>query len=233
MNLFISTSISGDCATLVSDEHHHLRKVLRSKPGDSVLISNGEGSVWEAVIESVGKDETKCRLLIEHVNYHEPRVKIVLVQGILKNHGKMDWLVEKGTELGMTSFWPIHTERTIAQSVKVDRLRKLAETAMKQCLRGYVPRIENPQHLSSALGALREFRLILFHEGAADECVPERLEYDERPLALFIGPEGGFSTTEVEYAKKEGADIVSLGKRRLRGETAGLAALTRITSSLG
>jgi 16S rRNA (uracil1498-N3)-methyltransferase len=144
----------------------------------------------------------------------------------------LDWLVEKGTELGMTTFIPLLTEHTIARSVKIERLQKLAETATKQCIRGRIPLVRNPQHLSSAIGELRESRLLLFHESAPLDAVPERLILDERPLALFVGPEGGFSETEVTLLRDHGADILSLGPRRLRGETAGLVAMSRMQGAI-
>lgn len=213
---------------LTGDEHRHLSRVLRLNAGEVVLLSAGDGRVQEAVIEDIGREETRCRVTAVHEEYHEARTSVTLLQGILKNHGKFDWLVEKGTELGMHRFIPLITERCVSQSIRNERLQKLAVAATKQCQRGRIPEVGKPQHLSSAAGNLGEARLLLFHENAASEDLPETLVFDQRPLALFVGPEGGFSEDEVDLLRKRGADILSLGPRRLRGETAGLAALTRI-----
>ena len=212
---------------LTGDEHRHLSRVLRLNPGDVVLLSAGDGRVQEAVIEDVGREETRCRVTAVHEDYHEAPVAVTLLQGVLKNHGKLDWLVEKGTELGMQCFIPLITERCVSHSVKQERLQKLALAAMKQCQRGRIPEVAKPQHLSGVVSNLADARLLLFHESAERAAVPESLVLDQRPLALFVGPEGGFSETEVASLREKGAEVLSLGPRRLRGETAGLAALAR------
>jgi 16S rRNA (uracil1498-N3)-methyltransferase len=217
---------------LTGDEHRHLSRVLRLAPGASVLLSAGDGRVQEAVIEDVGREETRCRVTALHEEYHESPIEVILLQGILKNHGKLDWLVEKGTELGMRRFIPMITERCVSQSVKQERLQKLALAAMKQCQRGRIPEVGKPQHLSGVTGNLTDARLLLFHESASAGAVPETLVFDQRPLALFVGPEGGFSEDEVDLLREKGADVLSLGPRRLRGETAGLAALARVAGMI-
>ncbi len=230
LNLFLTNNISDPLIHIRGDEHHHLSRVLRLRVGDSMLATSGDGCAYQAVIEEIGRDETRARILTVHENFNEPAVTVTLLQGVLKNPGKLDWLVEKGTELGMAAFVPLLTERTIAQSVKTERLQKLAETATKQCLRGRVPNIHAPISLVDAVQAQAGARLLCFHETAPLDATPESLVLDARPLALFIGPEGGFSDDEVAMLNDHGAEILSLGPRRLRGETAGLAALARINS---
>ena len=228
MHYFIIQCLT-DSEIIVQDaEHHHLSRVLRLKIGDVILVGDGRGDVAEAVIEEVGREETRCRVTARHARFNEPPVGITLLQGALKNPSKMDWLVEKATELGMTSFVPMMTEHTVAHSVKTDRLRKLAETATKQCLRGRIPDVLDVASLPDALEALGDVRLLVFHEQAAAEETIEALTLDSQPLAIFIGPEGGFSNDEIDLLRARGADILTLGPRRLRGETAGLAALARL-----
>ncbi|MDT8325404.1 MAG: RsmE family RNA methyltransferase [Bacteroidota bacterium] len=226
MHLFLITDFSDP--TVRADEHRHLSRVLRLRAGDAVLLTAGEGRVAEAVIEDVAREDTRCRVTAVHEAFNEPPVDVTLCQGVLKNHGKLDWLVEKGTELGMHRFMPLLTEHCVAQSVRGARLQKLAETAAKQCMRGRIPEVQAPQHLTAFPGNSEGARLLLFHESAPRDAVPEKLELDARPLALLVGPEGGFSPVEVDALRAHGAEVLSLGPRRLRGETAGLAALTRI-----
>ncbi|MCB2205716.1 16S rRNA (uracil(1498)-N(3))-methyltransferase [bacterium] len=231
MHLFHTQSLS--TPVLRDEEHKHLSRVLRLREGEHVLLSQGDGRVAEAVVEVIGRDETHCRITELHEEYHEPPVQVTLCQGILKNHHKMDWLVEKGTELGMFSFVPLHTQRTVAKSVKSDRLQKLAATAAKQCQRGRIPSVRNATHLSSATAEYKASRLVLLHESADPDARPETLDWDHTPIALFVGPEGGFSEDEVALLRDHGADILSLGPRRLRGETAGIVALARLLPLLG
>lgn len=230
MHLFLLDDFSDP--TLRAEEHRHVSRVLRLQAGDAVLLSAGDGRVAEAAIVEVDREETRCRVTAVHEAYNEPPVEVTLCQGILKNHGKMDWLVEKGTELGMRRFLPLRTARCVAQSVRRDRLQKLAETAAKQCQRGRIPEVRNPLHLTAAPGGFDGARLLLFHESAPADAVPEALMLDARPIALLIGPEGGFDENEVAALREHGAEVLSLGPRRLRGETAGLAALTRVMAMI-
>jgi 16S rRNA (uracil1498-N3)-methyltransferase len=228
MHYFLIPRLHGMNVHIESDEHHHLSRVLRLRVGDTVLVGDGRGDVAEAVIEEVGQNVTHCRVLAVHERFNEPPVAVTLLQAVLKNPSKMDWLVEKATELGVASIVPLMTEHTVAHSVKTDRLRKLAETATKQCLRGRIPDIHDPLSIDDAVTKFAAARRLIFHESAPLTATIEALGLDERPLALFIGPEGGFSSGEVDLLHSRGADILSLGPRRLRGETAGLVALARI-----
>lgn len=232
MQLFLSTDITSDHIRIGGAEHHHLARVLRLAPGERILLGDGRGDVVEAVIEDVGREETRCRADVVHRQFNEAPVGVTLLQGVLKNPSKMDWLVEKGTELGMASFVPLITEYTIAQSVKTERLRKLAEAATKQCLRGRIPHIGETRTLPEVLDALGDTRLLAFHEQAPPDATLEALTLDERPLALFIGPEGGFSDAEIDLLRTRGAHILTLGPRRLRGETAALAALAKLNGKM-
>ncbi len=233
MNLFfIQVQPDNGAARVTGLEHQHLSRVLRLREGESVLLNDGSGSVYEAVIERIEREATFCRVEAKHDHFNEPSVPVVLLQGILKNPGKMDWIVEKGTELGMTEFIPLRTRRAVTLSVKTARLRNLAEAAVKQCLRAVVPEIRDALTMEEAQAALSAHRKLLFHETAPRDATPESLAFDDRPLALFIGPEGGFSDEEVESMRTLGADIVSLGPRRLRGETAAIAALARVMAKV-
>jgi len=230
MHLFLLNDFSDP--TVRGDEHRHLSRVLRLHVGDAVLLSAGDGRMAEAVIEDIGREESRCRVTTVHEAYNEPMVQVTLCQGVLKNHGKLDWLVEKGTELGMCRFLPLLTERCVARSVRRERLQKLAQTATKQCMRGRIPEVCSPQHLTAFPGNSGGARLLLFHESAARDAVPEGLKLDMRPIALLVGPEGGFSEAEIDMLRRHGAEVLSLGPRRLRGETAGLAALTRVMACI-
>ena len=231
MHYFLIPILPKTHILIQNEEHHHLSRVLRLRVGETVLVGDGRGDVAEAVIEEVEQNVTRCRVLALHEQFNEAPVAITLLQGALKNPSKMDWLVEKATELGVTSIVPLMTKHTVAHSVKTDRLRKLSETATKQCLRGRIPDICDPLSLPVAVEQFAASRLLMFHESAPLGATIEALVLDERPLAVFIGPEGGFSSAEVDLLHSRGADILSLGPRRLRGETAGLVALARLMTN--
>ena len=235
MHLFlIDSDVLDGRATVRGEEHHHLSRSARLREGDAVLLGDGRGTVYEATVAAVLRDETQCTVTRSIPAYHEAPVAVHVLQGVLKNPAKMDWLVEKVTELGAASITPLLTAHTVARSVKSARLRKLAEEASKQCLRGRIPDVHDARAFTTAVAALRDadVRMLLFHEAVDTARTPETLHYDARPLALFIGPEGGFSDDEVALLRDGGADLLSLGPRRLRGETAAVAATARVMARI-
>jgi 16S rRNA (uracil1498-N3)-methyltransferase len=229
MNLFfVDDGIENERILIRDTEHFHLSRVLRLREGDELLLNNRSGVVHEARIERIDRDETCCRILHTFHDFNEARVDALLLQGILKNPGKMDWLIEKGVEIGMNGCIPLITQRSIPSSVRTERLRRISETAVKQCLRARIPVISDAMDIQHALPLLTGHRMLLFHESAALDSIPELLVCDERPIALFVGPEGGFTDEEVATLVDAGAEALSLGPRRLRGETAAIAALARV-----
>lgn len=160
--------------------------------------------------------------------------QVVIAQGVPKGQ-KMDFIVEKLTELGVASIVPLQSERTVVSDVspnKLERWRRLAKTAAQQCGRATIPAIEDPRALHALLPRVGEFDAALIPWELAEpaplrERLPHLLEGARRVLVI-IGPEGGFSHEEVAAAQAAGAHAISLGKRILRTETAGLAALAII-----
>jgi 16S rRNA (uracil1498-N3)-methyltransferase len=233
MNLFFIRECGDTNSTRVTgQEHVHLSRVLRLHEGDAVLLNDLEGTVYKAVIARIEKDATICTVKEKYQNFNEAPRPVILAMAIMKNPCKMDWVVEKSTELGVTAFLPLLTERTVPSSVKTVRLRNLAETAVKQCLRAIVPAIHEPLKLDQALLSAAEHRLLVCHEAADVASTPERLSFDARPVTVFVGPEGGFTENEVTAFRERGADIISLGPRRLRGETAAVVALARVIAQI-
>jgi 16S rRNA (uracil1498-N3)-methyltransferase len=233
MNLFFSSHrIDATTTRITGQEHFHLSRVLRLRVGDAILLNDGEGIVYRAVLRRIEEDATTCAIEEAYSSFNEAPVPVVLALAVMKNPGKMDWVVEKGTELGMTAFQPLLTKRTVSSTVKIARLRTLAETAVKQCLRAVVPAIHEATTLEQTLHAAAGHRLLACHEAADMTCTPENLSFDDRPITLFIGPEGGFADEEVVLFRACGAEILSLGPRRLRGETAAIAALARVIARL-
>ena len=221
--------ICDGAAVLTGDEFHHLTRVMRHVIGDEIHIADGQGTMYRARIESLdGKAD--CSVLDTFAGCNEASIAVTLVFSLLKNPGRMDWLIEKATELGVRRIIPMTTDRTVARNVKLRRWRDIATAAMKQSSRCYLPVIEGNCAYRDVFGMLADERLLLFHETvspgyAAADRVSLR---DNQPVAVIIGPEGGFTDDEVAVAIGRQAEICSLGTRRLRAETAALAALARI-----
>lgn len=219
---------------LRGEEAHHAAKVLRLRAGEEFLASDCVGTCYRArFLESrqVGKHELEVAAEILEVlpNYGEPAGEMELIIGFLSQPARWEFLLEKSVELGVTSIQPIVTERTEKRSPKLDRSERILKAALKQTKRARLPHLGELSTLSEALSeAVKKGRTVyVLHEAAdADSGLLGQLQLStSSSLALVIGPEGGFSEEEIAEAVRNGAIVASLGTRRLRAETAAIAAL--------
>ncbi|MGE3173212.1 MAG: 16S rRNA (uracil(1498)-N(3))-methyltransferase [Planctomycetota bacterium] len=204
-------------AVLVGDTAHHLATVLRVRPGDAIVLADGRGGSCEATVERVGGGKVALQAgpiarepapaFRLHVAFAPPRWT------------RADWLFEHGTELGVTTFWPLWTERTRPQGGRTDRWDKLIRAAAGQCDRSWLPEVRPVTELAAFLAdpALPERRFV----GAGDGS-PLPAELDAANAALLVGPEGGFTAAEQQAIAAAGFAAVSLGPHVLRTETAAL-----------
>ncbi len=219
----------GGLITLDAGETHHLSRVARLRKGDELLVADGCGTMYRARLDGIQGNEARCAVEERISRMNEPARNVTLVQAVLKNPGRMDWIVEKAVELGVNRILPMRTERCIHTSGKTDRWREIARAAMKQCRRCRWPEVEEIEDFRDTLHKLSDHSLRLFHESSHEMPGPSASDKDESsPIAVFIGPEGGFTDIEVECARAAGAIAASLGPRRLRSETAAIVALARI-----
>ena len=224
---------------ITGSDVHHLRTVLRLKPGAQLELLDGQGNIYLAEILELNKEKVHCKIITTRRDDHEPQVVVTLAQALPKS-SKMDFVVEKCTELGATRLIPMLTERTIARTPKTARWAKIAQAAAKQSGRSLIPAISAPLSFDDVLKTRSEYDLAL---------IPWELEKDNHLKAvlhsfkatatpsprvlMMIGPEGGFSQKEIELALAAGFTPVSLGRRILRTETAGMAVLSIIVHELG
>ena len=211
-----------------SEEAVHAAKVLRLQVGDGIQWLNGKGVRYTGKITVIDK-----RSLIATVTSSiiDPQVvATVLAVGQLHDASRMEWLVEKATELGVTELLLMRTDRVERTRYKLSRLKSKAISAVKQSGRSWVPRIREVSFLE-ALDLCKEYENCLLAHCYTDLT----RNGDWKPVSsahsacLFIGPEGDFTRTEVEQANKTGIiESISLGKARLRTETAAIAALVRL-----
>jgi 16S rRNA (uracil1498-N3)-methyltransferase len=224
--------IEGENLRLTGGDAHHAIKVLRLTPGAAITVLDGTGTVYEAVVESIDGGEVVAGVRSQGVA-HEPPVAIALYQALPKAD-KLELVIQKATELGMARLVPVAASRSVVQ-VKADkaesklaRWQKIAHEAAEQSERGRVPRVEAPVAVKDVQLAEGELGLVL-SERVEGPSLPRALpEAPPRGLAIFVGPEGGWTPEELETLRSKGAVEVSLGKRILRTETAGLAALAMV-----
>lgn len=218
----------------------HISKVLRMQLGDKIQIVSDDGVTAIAEIVSLQADNVVVKCLEKLAESHEPSVKITLAQGLAKGE-KMDFIIQKAVEMGASSIVPVAMEHSVVRlegakaDKKVERWQKIAEAAAKQSKRDIIPQVQPVQTMQQMLD-----NNDLQHKIIAYEC-EDRLGLKTalqscdnlQELLLIIGPEGGISEFELELARKNGAVPVSLGKRILRAETAGVVALSAILYETG
>jgi 16S rRNA (uracil1498-N3)-methyltransferase len=230
-------------AWLEGPEHHHLSRVLRAKKGKKVWLVDERGNRYLAEVEAVEQDRTRL-LLIEKRDHEPAAIRISLAQASLKSK-KMDSLIQKATELGITAFIPVETERSIVkikerEAGKIERWRKIAHEAAKQSRRSLLPDIHPPRPFSAVLSESKDSRRFILTEDRGTylrEVLTNPLGnrgFGPAPsVLLLVGPEGGWAAAEVKAAHDHGFESVSLGQRVLRAETAALAALALISHFWG
>lgn len=222
-------NIKNDILVIEDEEFNHLVHVMRKKVDDRIMIVDGLGTAYKVTITAIAKRHAEVKILQKFEKHNEPKVKVALAVGILKNSSKFDFLVEKAVEIGVHEIIPLKTEHTISQQVKIDRWQKLALAAMKQCGRSFLPKIHGLKKYEDAIQYSKNFstKIILHKPDVFDESANWQVTMPNTKIAsviVFIGPEGGFSDSEIDTAKNSNFKCLELGKRRLRTETAAIAA---------
>lgn len=233
--------IGAEQAILDRTESGHLVKVLRLKKGAMVLVVDGLGMAYQGEVDRVGKNEAVIRLHSTTRNFGEPSARLTLAAGI-STGDKFDSVVQKGTELGVKRFVPIISERTTVsitdpkrQKSRVRRLEKVALSAMKQTRRAYRPDIATPTKFADFLKETEKESLnLIFHPSPAGAQIAQlKIPTETKRVSILIGPESGFSDEEAAQAAQAGYQVVSLGARVLRTETAGPVACALVMNALG
>lgn len=232
------TQVTADGITIAGDDLRHIRTVLRKQPGDRLTLLDGRGAEYTVSIVELGKEEIRTAIVDRRLR--EPlRPVVVLGQGIAKAD-KMDWIVQKAAELGVSSVVPLVTERTIVkvkdEEKRVGRWRKIAREAAMQSARPDIPTIEPIRSYKDFLRTPRPDprTLLLLPWEEAGRPIKDvlRQRADADPVVVLIGPEGGFSQAEADLAKDQGFHAVSLGSTILRTETAAIAVVSMISYEL-
>ncbi len=223
-------NINDHIITLDGENANHIAAVLRCRVGEEITVCDGKGTDYVCEIEEVTKKLVTAKVVDICSCDNEPSVKIKLYQGLPKGD-KMELIIQKCIEIGVDSIVPVKTEHTVVkldgkEDKKVARWNKIAEAAAKQCGRGKIPVVESVMNFSEAIEDSKKLdRVIIPYEKETKNNLKSfTSDFKGETIGIFIGPEGGFAQSEVEKAVESGATSITLGKRILRTETAGLVA---------
>ena len=221
--------------TITGNDVNHIRNVLRMRCGEEVSVSDGQGKDYFCTIASLDKDQVCLHIENSWDSYVELPTKLYLFQGLPKGD-KMDLIVNKAVELGVFEIIPVVTARTIVHLdpkkalKKVERWQALCESAAKQSGRGLIPKVAPVTAFKDALKMAAGMDAVIMPyeqaKGMDEARRAVRGMKGKTSIGIFIGPEGGFDPAEVLMAQEAGAVTMTLGKRILRTETAGLAVLS-------
>ncbi|RKD23990.1 hypothetical protein BEP19_06105 [Ammoniphilus oxalaticus] len=222
---------------ITGDDVSHISKVMRSSAGDHLICCNSQGACFLVEVKQIEKEQVVCEIVEELAEERELPISVWIAQSLPKGD-KMEWVIQKGTELGAVQFIPFSSSRTIVQwdqkkeQRRIGRWMKIAKEAAEQSHRKRLPKVEAAHSWKQALGLAKQVDLaLLAYENEQTTSLYEKILTlpAGKTVLLMIGPEGGFSDQEVEEAIANGFQTISLGKRILRTETAALVGLAYLS----
>ncbi|MEN3038643.1 MAG: RsmE family RNA methyltransferase [Candidatus Kryptonium sp.] len=227
-------NVKNNIAKVEGEEFHHLARVSRKKKGELIYLFDGSGKIYTAKIINITHDEAECEIIAEEFMKGELETDISIAQAFLKSPERFEFAIEKLTELGVKRIIPIVTERVVSvkdpkyiSPNKIDRWKRIILSACKQSNRALLPELCEPIYFKKFIQGFKEYeRKIIFHES---DVYGRVLLWNyladlknAKSILVAIGPEGGFTDEEIKIAVEFGFDVVSLGERRLRSETASI-----------
>lgn len=227
MNIFYAPpdQISGKIIEINGQEAHHAANVLRFKKGDEIVVVDGIGNIYTGIIDFISRKQITIIIQKKETKSDDSSRTLILALGIIKNRQRLEFAVEKAVELGASEIVLFESDHTEQSKVKIERLESIMISAMKQSMHARLPSLSQQNSVEAVLNNFPEFEPLIAHE-----------KFDGKPglpnfnnsnnVLLLVGPEGGFSEEEVKLVQKRGGEIVSLGKYRLRAETAALVFLS-------
>ncbi len=234
--------IVGEFVYLDGDDAHHLRVVLHAQPGTKISVLDGSGREWPAALTELGKTKAAAQLREPFAPRTEPNVRVTVAQALPKVGEKMEQVLQRCTEIGATGFQIFSSERSLThltgerQEKRQVRWSAIVKTAAEQAHRAVLPAVSITGEFRDVLASASEYDMaLLAYEGETDTLLKPTLAAQTAPpkrLLVIIGPEGGFSDTEIKAARKAGVQTISLGPRILRTETAALVIVAQILFAL-
>ena len=225
MALFFDPSIKESTKEFIfsREESKHVAKVIRKVPGDIISVTNGKGLEWKGVLSFVTPQKTIASF--KTFKQHPPKkYQIHLAIAPTKNNNRMEWLIEKLTELGVSSITPLlcdHSERKI---IKKERLEKITISGLKQSQQFYLPKVNEMVSFKNFIISSKKQEIYIAHCEESPKENLDAISFKGTSQTIMIGPEGDFSHREIKEAVMTGISAVSIGAQRFRTETAGLFA---------
>ena len=234
------SKVSGDYITIDTTDVLHITKVLRLNIGDSVTVSDSTSTDYECEITEISKDSVLLRVLSKKNIDTESNIEITVFQALPKA-SKMEYIIQKNTELGVVKFVPVSLSRCVVKldkkeaEKKVSRWQKISDEAAKQSGRGILPEVSGVLNLKSAIDEMKKADLFFVPYESEDNNSLKPLLKGKSPktISYLIGPEGGFSPEEIDYIKDNKIPVITLGKRILRTETASIAVTSMLMYEIG
>ncbi|PIB38783.1 16S rRNA (uracil(1498)-N(3))-methyltransferase [Maribacter sp. 4G9] len=210
-----------------TEESKHMVRVLRKKVNDEVLITNGRGLMLSAKITD--SNPKKCAVEITGVKkVHRKNHWLHMIVAPTKMNDRFEWFLEKATEIGVNEITPVLCEHSERKTIKLDRYTKVIQSAMKQSMQAYLPKLNDLTNFNEIIDIPREGGLFIAHCDDSEKYELKRRVIPDKPITILIGPEGDFSAKEIKVAKEKGYLPVSMGRNRLRTETAAIVACTTV-----
>jgi 16S rRNA (uracil1498-N3)-methyltransferase len=237
----LSSDIEGDRVRLGPEQSHQIQHVLRLQTGDAIIVLDDTGTEYNVTLTAVDKRGVVGQVTSRQQAQSESAAQVTLFQSILMRE-KFEWVLQKGTEVGLARIVPVLTERSLVrvkyvEDKKLDRWRRIVTEAAEQSHRGRIPRIDPITTFVEALSEMAGFDRCLiatpWHAGVGLRQALHDLNGKAASVALMVGPEGGFTEEEVDAARQKGAVPISLGPRILRTETCAIVASALVLHELG
>lgn len=224
MDFFYSNNIDNDFITLESEEMIHCTKSLRKKINDLIYVTDGNGGVYNCKIINI--DSKKCKLFIIDKKIFSRKNKIHLFIAPTKNHKRIEWMLEKIVEIGVYRVTFFICQNSIRKTINLNRLNKIALSAMKQTQNYFLPIIDDCLSFDESFNIIQSKEKYIAHLCYDNISLLTKTIKKNPNKCIFIGPEGDFTNSEVSYALDHGFIEVSLGETRLRTETSGIVSTT-------
>jgi len=231
MELFYAQNLKANDEILEfsTEESRHLVKVLRKKPGDAVVVTNGNGLEWRGLISSLTTRSVLANRsdAVLHKNLHTP---LHIAIAPTKSNDRLEWFLEKATEIGVTQITPIICSHSERKTIKPERMQKILVGALKQSAQFFLPKLHSVVNFDQFVQTQSATTKLLAHCHEGHKPALHQIKGLTKEVLIMIGPEGDFSEKEIKNAESNGFKSITLGLRRLRTETAGMVALSKINT---
>jgi 16S rRNA (uracil1498-N3)-methyltransferase len=233
MNIFYTPDISGTSYTLNEEESKHCIRVMRMKAGEYIYLVDGAGGFYKGQISSDNPKSCSIEIVETKTEFEKKNYSIHLAVAPTKNTDRIEWLIEKAVEIGIDEFSPIICEHSERKHINIERLERIATSAMKQSVKAYKPVINEAVAFKNIVKSNSTSNKLIAHCITSEEeiFIKKKVQDLYKPgqsALILIGPEGDFSAEEVKLAIDNGFKGITLGNSRLRTETAGLVACQTI-----